>query len=534
MRYTTLLFFNITLLICTLTSQAQIKSYGRTIIENTGDMRVYKDYSFRSLAMNTHKGILGTERRLNKSYISFMPGSSWSGVSDQAFVDGYVRSFQSQKFIFPIGDNNQFKPAAVEKASLTSPAEAAYYSASPNLAITTPFVGTVSQVLPIDGPFPTKNKQALLYQVSNKEYWDVNGNILTRLTLSWNGQSDIKRLTNGGLKNLTIVGWNGNEWEIISSNIDAMSVFGVGSGINLGSITTKDEIDLNAYSVYTLAGLIPDKFQFFYSKSDKKQVKETRSTSVLYDADNDMTKNPDFDISLYHSEPKYGTLTNITNEGYSYRAANFHIGIDTIRTIAVILNKPTFVLSYDTFYNEVLVQYHQNDTQLAMNNRTSLTLGKKLEIGDEVAVVHSIQTLKGSYLDIGKGLYDYTSKIKNATDTVLYIVKADYNTLGIQKLDTTRYIIKLNEKFKGENIQTILTPNNDGQNDYWVLPISMLEDFPQLQLQIMSLDGKIVYRSSNTYLNDWNAEGLATGVYLYEIVLEPKNILKGMLKVEQN
>jgi hypothetical protein len=62
----------------------------------------------------------------------------------------------------------------------------------------------------------------------------------------------------------------------------------------------------------------------------------------------------------------------------------------------------------------------------------------------------------------------------------------------------------------------------------------MLEDFPQLQLQIMSLDGKIVYRSSNTYLNDWNAEGLATGVYLYEIVLEPKNILKGMLKVEQN
>ena len=107
MRYTTLLFFNITLLICTLTSQAQIKSYGRTIIENTGDMRVYKDYSFRSLAMNTHKGILGTERRLNKSYISFMPGSSWSGVSDQAFVDGYVRSFQSQKFIFPIGDITQ-------------------------------------------------------------------------------------------------------------------------------------------------------------------------------------------------------------------------------------------------------------------------------------------------------------------------------------------------------------------------------------------------------------------------------------------
>jgi hypothetical protein len=95
-----------------------------------------------------------------------------------------------------------------------------------------------------------------------------------------------------------------------------MSLFGVGSGINLGSITTKDEIDLNAYSVFTLAGLIPDKFQFFYTKSDKKRVKQTKSTSVVFDADIDMTKNQDFDITLHHSEPKYGTLTKITNEGY--------------------------------------------------------------------------------------------------------------------------------------------------------------------------------------------------------------------------
>jgi hypothetical protein len=533
MKNWSLLFFSCFLLICGQRSYAQIKSYGRTIIENNGDMRVYKDWDFRSLFNgNPNSGILGTERRLNNSFISFMPGSSWSGVTDKAYVDGYVRTFMSNKFIFPIGDNNQFKPAAVDKAAYASPTEAAYYGVSPNLAITTPFFGGVSQVLPADGPYPTNKKQASLYQVSSKEYWDVNGNVLAKLSLSWNDKSEIKKLTNGGLKNLTIVGWNGNEWEVLPSTVDVYSLFGSSSNMAQGSITTNAEIDLNAYSVYTLAGLTPGKFQYFFTKSGKKQVKHSQTAAVQYDADIDMTKNSDFDISIHHSEPKYGTLINVTNEGYSYKASNFHIGIDTIRTIAIIFNKPTFVLSYDTFYNEVLVRYHQNDTQLAMNNNPTLALGKKMEIGNEVKVVHTMTSEKGKLLDLEKGLYEYTSKVKNETDNVVFIIKADYNSLGIQTIDTTRYTIKLNEKFKGENIQNLITPNNDGQNDLWVLPISMLEDYPNLSMQVMNLEGKIVYRSAGIYQNDFSGQGLGTGIYLYEIILEKGNVLKGMLKIE--
>lgn len=534
MKKIILLFLSCQLLILGFGAQAQIKSYGSTVIENNGDMRVYKDWDFRTILNNNpNSGILGTERRLNKSYVSFMSGSSWSGVTDKAYVDGYVRTFMSNKFIFPIGDNNQFKPAAVDKASELAPTEAAYFAVSPNIAITSPFFGSVSQVLPPDGPFPTTKKQAPIYQVSSKEYWDVNGSTLTRLTLSWNDRSDIKKLTNGGLKNLTIVGWNGNEWEILPSAVDVYSIFGSSSNLIQGSITTLSEIDLNAYSVFTLAGLTPSKFQYFYTKSGKNKVKQSQSTIVQFDADIDMSKNSDFDISLHHSEPKYGTLINVTNEGYAYKASNFHIGIDTIRTIAVIFSKPTFVLSYDTFYNEVMVQYHGKDSQLSMNNMPSIKLGKPLEIGNEVKVVYSITSQKGSQLDLGKGVYEYTSKLKNETDNVVFIIKADYNSLGIQTIDTSRYEIKLNEKFKGDNIQSLITPNGDGQNDFWVLPISMLEDYPQLQLQVMNLEGKIVYRSSGSYQNDFSGIGLGTGIYLYEIILEKGNILKGMLKIEQ-
>jgi len=49
----------------------------------------------------------------------------------------------------------------------------------------------------------------------------------------------------------------------------------------------------------------------------------------------------------------------------------------------------------------------------------------------------------------------------------------------------------------------------------------------------MSLDGKIVFRSTSNYQNEWAGQGLSTGIYLYEIVLEKGNILKGMLKIEQ-
>lgn len=520
------------LLVIGQTHQAQIKSYGRTIIEMNGDMQVFKDWSFRTLAFNSSSGILGTERRLTKSYISFMPGSSWSGVHDQAYVDGYVRTYLSTKFVFPIGDNNQFKPAAVDKASMSSPAEAAYYAVNPGIAITSPFVGKISALLPPDGPFPSSKKQSVLYQVSNKEYWDVNGNMLTKLTLSWNDKSDIRRLTNGGLKNLTIAGWNGNEWEMIPSKVDAFSIFGVSSNISQGSITTTEEIDLNAYSVFTLGGLYPDKFQYFFTKNGKKQVKHLQTSAVKFDADIDMTKNPDFDITLHHSEPKYGTLINIDGEGYSYQASNFHIGVDTIRTIAVIFNKPTFVLSFDTFYNEVLVRYHQKDTQLSMNRLPTLIVGKSLQIGKEVQVLNQATSQKGYLQELGLGLYEYASKQKDATDTVLLIVNSNYNTLGVQTIDTTRYFIKLNEKFKGESIQTLITPNGDGQNDVWILPISMIEEFPNMEIKVVGLDGKIVYKNNGVYSNDFSGQGLSTGIYLYEIFLDANTILNGMLKIE--
>lgn len=58
----------------------------------------------------------------------------------------------------------------------------------------------------------------------------------------------------------------------------------------------------------------------------------------------------------------------------------------------------------------------------------------------------------------------------------------------------------------------VITPNNDGYNDYFV--IKNLEKYPDNTLIVMDRNGKVVYNNSN-YNNNWSAEGLPDGVYYF-------------------
>jgi gliding motility-associated-like protein len=55
-----------------------------------------------------------------------------------------------------------------------------------------------------------------------------------------------------------------------------------------------------------------------------------------------------------------------------------------------------------------------------------------------------------------------------------------------------------------------ISPNNDGINDYFVLP------FESPKVVIFDRYNTIVF-SANPYLNNWNANGLPDGTYFYQI-----------------
>ncbi|KAA9340302.1 T9SS type B sorting domain-containing protein [Adhaeribacter soli] len=76
-------------------------------------------------------------------------------------------------------------------------------------------------------------------------------------------------------------------------------------------------------------------------------------------------------------------------------------------------------------------------------------------------------------------------------------------------------------------IYNIITPNNDGKNDAFV--IENLKWYPQHELRIFNRWGVEVYQTKN-YLNNWKAENISSGIYYYFFTAQGK-AWKGWVEV---
>ena len=236
--------------------QAQSGSRGNTYIFGGGHATVHGgNHNFVNGGSGTQPGIVGTARTTPAGNLAFMPGTTWSGAANDAHVDGYVRSYQTGAFTFPIGDNGSYRPAAVSAASASNPADAAYYGVNPNTAVTSSLAGGNEPALPTGAPFALTAVAAGVGPVQNKEYWDVNGAEAAKITLTWDAASDIATLTNSTLASLLIVGWDGTQWVSIPATVDTTSLLGGISDLTAGSITTNAAIVPNTYTVYTFAAI---------------------------------------------------------------------------------------------------------------------------------------------------------------------------------------------------------------------------------------------------------------------------------------
>ncbi len=236
---------------------AQSSSEGNTYVDADGEMALFSAHSFVNGGTGALPGIIGTGRDVLTARLSFTTGSSWTGAADNAHVDGYVRTYQTGAFIFPIGDNGNYSPAAVSASSFANPTDAAYFNTDPNSAITTNLKGGNHATLPAGAPFSTiLFNNANLTAVSTKEYWDINGTTAATISLTWDAYSDIATLTGSTLANLTIAGWDGTEWVAIPATVDANSILGGASTLTAGSITTDAAITPNTYTAYTFGDRI--------------------------------------------------------------------------------------------------------------------------------------------------------------------------------------------------------------------------------------------------------------------------------------
>ena len=123
--------------------------------------------------------------------------------------------------------------------------------------------------------------------------------------------------------------------------------------------------------------------------------------------------------------------------------------------------------------------------------------------------------------------------VVQATQEATYSVKAT-SPLGCAiEADYVLNVLTSSDNNQVE-IGNILTPNNDGFNDFW--EIKNLELYGQNEVSVFDSRGNLIFTKRN-YRNDWNGSTvggtLATGVYYYKVVVDGE-VFTGSINVVTN
>jgi gliding motility-associated-like protein/uncharacterized repeat protein (TIGR01451 family) len=106
-------------------------------------------------------------------------------------------------------------------------------------------------------------------------------------------------------------------------------------------------------------------------------------------------------------------------------------------------------------------------------------------------------------------------------DTVISTINCDPNSSGCAgKVGTT---IKIAGSPDGLFISTVITPNGDNKNDYFI--VRNVNQYPGSALYIYNRWGIMVYQSKD-YQNNWSGTGLSEGTYYYRFVQKEGNNTK--------
>lgn len=285
-----------------LSAQSGVNSFGNAYIHSNSEVGMHSNLIFNNNGAGTNPGIIITNRdSQNPGAIAFGERGSWENANDSQHVDGYVRVYNNSAFTFPIGNLGFYKPVSISGGFGTM---AAYTFDNP---FKLPTIGNAVSSRAAGSQSETS------VTVSEVEYWDIRGDQETEITLYWDTNSEIDQLTNSDLSSLTIVGWNGSSWDIISSSVDenvlnitksASSKTNNLSDSYNGSITSRAIVP-NDYEVFTFAVLAGGEnngdVEFGSELTQNEQIELT------------LFPNPTYDLSEVNIDYK---LTDVVSDVY--------------------------------------------------------------------------------------------------------------------------------------------------------------------------------------------------------------------------
>ncbi|WP_435624943.1 gliding motility-associated C-terminal domain-containing protein [Flagellimonas sp.] len=176
-----------------------------------------------------------TSKSTLDNYLNFVNDAFFTGTGDENHVNGYVGASNKSMITFPVGDGIRIRHLTLTSNDINSLARCAYFFEDPNAPIS--FIGN----------FNTDITATDDLQISNFEFWRLDGSESSVVTLTWDDQSNTSLFAES-TDNLLVVGWNreNSQWESLGNS-------GVNGNMNNGSITSNTFLPSD-YEIITLGG----------------------------------------------------------------------------------------------------------------------------------------------------------------------------------------------------------------------------------------------------------------------------------------
>ena len=165
-------------------------------------------------------------------YLNFLEDAFFTGENDASKVTGFAAITNKSSFSFPVGDETQLRPLILESDAVNELAFCAYLRQNP---------GNPSSIIE---NFNLDRKLNSIGAITDREFWILQGDESSTVTLSWNSESELTNLTNS-IEDLIFVGWrkDANLWFVIGNTT-------LSGDLNQGFLVSEEFIP-NEYAAIT-------------------------------------------------------------------------------------------------------------------------------------------------------------------------------------------------------------------------------------------------------------------------------------------
>ena len=254
---------------------------------------------------NLITGNVITPRNNTNVFPNFINDAFYIGENNVSLVDGYAAMTNKEIFTFPVGDDERLRPLSISSSTVNPFTKCAYFYENPNTPST------------FGKSYQTRKKGSNYLSISEKEFWHLEGDVPSSVTLTWDEWSNISLLAEY-VSDIKVVGWHKEQKMWVNlGNTD------VQGEMTYGSITSEVFIP-NAYEIITLGGNDDKLEEFSTIELDNYFMTpngDGKNDFLILDG---IEKSPDNSIQIFN---RYGILvyskTNYQNEfkGVSNRSS---------------------------------------------------------------------------------------------------------------------------------------------------------------------------------------------------------------------